>query len=294
MLTIFAVPKPFEGHIGSIQRNAIRSWKHLGPECQVIICGDEVGCREVASDFEIDQIAEVERNEFGTPLLSSVFRRAEERAAHDLLCYANADLIFFSDLLDATRRVSAASRRFLIVGETWNLDVKGELALEDGDWEADLRRRALTAGTVRARIAIDFFVFRRGTIGQLPDFAVGRPAWDNWMVWRARGLRIPVVDVSPSTLVIHQEHGYGHVKQARGLTWEGPEGDRNRARLAHGQLFSLDDTTHRLTQTGLVRSPIGGLKRRIRTELLLHSRTVPLYHVLRHAYRPLRRVSFRG
>jgi hypothetical protein len=31
-LTIFAVPKPFEGHIGMIQRNAIRSWKGLRPD----------------------------------------------------------------------------------------------------------------------------------------------------------------------------------------------------------------------------------------------------------------------
>ena len=30
-LTIFAVPKPFEGHIDVIQRNAIRSWQRLRP-----------------------------------------------------------------------------------------------------------------------------------------------------------------------------------------------------------------------------------------------------------------------
>src|SRR5829696_8900629 len=30
MLPIFALPKPFDGHVGRIQRNAIRSWKRIG------------------------------------------------------------------------------------------------------------------------------------------------------------------------------------------------------------------------------------------------------------------------
>lgn len=29
MLTIFATPKPFQGHVGIIQRNAIGSWVRL-------------------------------------------------------------------------------------------------------------------------------------------------------------------------------------------------------------------------------------------------------------------------
>ena len=50
-------------------------------------------------------IPDVDRNEFGTPLLSSVFGRVEERARHDQLLYVNADLILFSDIGDAIRRV---------------------------------------------------------------------------------------------------------------------------------------------------------------------------------------------
>ena len=93
MLTIFAVPKPFEGHIGMIQRNALRSWKRLRPECQVILFGEEAGSREVVAEFGVDQIVEIAQNDFGTPLLSSVFELAEEQATRDLLCYVNADII---------------------------------------------------------------------------------------------------------------------------------------------------------------------------------------------------------
>ncbi len=31
MITIFAIPKPFKGHIDVIQRNAIQSWTKLSP-----------------------------------------------------------------------------------------------------------------------------------------------------------------------------------------------------------------------------------------------------------------------
>ena len=51
MLTIFAVPKPFRGHIGVIQRNAIRSWTLLRPACDIILMGNEEGIAEIAAEF---------------------------------------------------------------------------------------------------------------------------------------------------------------------------------------------------------------------------------------------------
>jgi hypothetical protein len=284
VLTIFAIPKPFSGKTKVIQRNAIQSWKKLHHDCQVILCGDEPGVAEVVAELDVEWIADIERNDYGTPLVSSAFRKAEERARHDVLCYTNADLIFLPDLLSATRRV-AGQPRFLLVGQAWDLDVEREI-LEDANWERELGARATHEGQKRGYGWIDFFVFRRGTIGSLPDFAVGRPIWDNWMIWHARSRRIPVIDITASTLVIHQKHGYDHIREARGDRWEGPEADTNRALLQLGQGFTLYDATHRLEATGLVRTPSVGLKHRLRTELLLHSWTLPLYRAL-HA-RPRR------
>ena len=290
MLTIFSVPKAFEGHIGLIQRNAVRSWTALGSTCQVIICGDEPGAEETAAEFGVDLIPNIERNEFGTPLLSSVFRCVEERATHDLLCYANADLILLPDLLDALRIVAAAYEGFLVVGDATNLDLREEL---DGDFEEDLRRRVAEVGRVRGRTWIDYFAFPRGSLGPLPAFAVGRPKWDNWMIWRARSMRLPVVDASASVLVIHQEHSYGHVPQATGKRWDGPEADRNLSLLGFKErAFSLDDATHRLTPAGLGRNP-RTLRRRVHSEIVLHPWALPAYRPLRRTYRRLRKALSR-
>jgi hypothetical protein len=290
MLTLFTVPKPFEGDIGRIQRNAVRSWKRLNPDCQVILCGDTPDLDDAASQLAVDRATGIASTKFGTPLVSSAFARVAELSRHDVLCYANADLIFFPDFLASVEAVLSEQQRFLIVGECWNVRVDEELS-EDGfgagsTFERTLRQRASTDGTARGPEWIDFFVFRKGTIGPLPDFAVGRPGWDNWMIWHARSVGMPVVDISPTTLVVHQSHGYSHVPDARGSRWEGPEGDANRALLDFRQnLFSLEFATHRLVSSKLVPNRTGGIGRRVRVGLLLHTWTVPVYRALRACYR---------
>ena len=100
------------------------------------------------------------------------------------------------------------------------------------------------------------------------------------MIWQARNLRFPVVDVSPSTLVIHQRHDYAHVTGARGHRWVGPEGDANKALLRRGQGLGLQDATHQLLAGRLVATNRGGLRRRVCTTLALRPSTIPLYRVL--------------
>jgi len=287
MLTIFSVPKPFEGHVGTIQRNAIRSWTALEPACEVILCGDEPGTTRVARDFGAGTIPDVACNEFGTPLLDSVFGRVEKQASNDILCYANADLILYPDLLEAVRVAASAFASFLLVGATTNIDVRDELEL--GGLHA-LRARAAATGALRGDKWIDYFVFPRGALGPLPAFAVGRPKWDNWMIWRARSLRIPVVDASPSALVIHQEHEYGHVPQARGARWEGPEGDRNLRLLGPDErVYSLANATYLLSASGLVSRP-QTIRRRLDNEVVMHEWALPFYRPIRRTYARVRRV----
>src|SRR5438477_11746488 len=101
MLTLFSIPKPFRGHIAVIQHNAIRSWTLLRPACEVILFGDDEGVASAAADLGVRHFPEVARNEYGTPLVSDVFAQAQRHAAHDTLCYINADIIVMNDLLDA-------------------------------------------------------------------------------------------------------------------------------------------------------------------------------------------------
>jgi len=51
MLTVFSIPKGFvDPHVSLIQRNAIASWRNLGPEVEVLYMGDDPGVAEVAAE----------------------------------------------------------------------------------------------------------------------------------------------------------------------------------------------------------------------------------------------------
>jgi hypothetical protein len=290
MLTLFTLPKPFEGDIGRIQRNALRSWKQLDSDCQVILCGDAPDLDDVATELSLDRVSGIARNSFGTPLVSSAFDRVAETARHDLLCYANTDLIFFSDFTTAVEAVANQQQPFLMVGECRDVAVDETLTEDDfavhSPREAALRLRASTAGRLRGPEWIDFFVFRRGTIGPLPAFAVGRPGWDNWMIWHARSSGMSVVDVTDSALVVHQSHNYTHVPKGTGSRWEGPEADANRTLLRFEHEFhSLHFATHRLVGSAVVPKRLDDLRVRLLVTLLRRRSTVPIYRLLRASYR---------
>ena len=51
MLTFFTTAKPFRGHDAVIQRNALKSWKLLHPDVEVILFGDEEGAAETCREF---------------------------------------------------------------------------------------------------------------------------------------------------------------------------------------------------------------------------------------------------
>lgn len=251
MLTIFTVPKPFQGHIETIQRNAIWSWKKLSPACEIILCGNEVGCAEVAVELGVKHIPDIKCNEYGTPLLDSVFELSREYASHPLLCYVNADIILIDDFLLAVGRIPF--HKFLMVGQRWNLDIQRQWDFEQSDWLPKLRGCVEDHGVLQGVGGSDYFVFPKNSeLWKLPSFAVGRLGWDNWMIYNARKLKFPVVDATQDTLVIHQNHSYVHVPQRRGPSWEGPESDTNRE-LAGGEqhIFTLYDATHILTRKSL-------------------------------------------
>src|SRR6266699_3597518 len=121
MLTIFSIPKPFEGHIAIIQENAIVSWVRLQPACEIILCGDEKGIAEVAARFKVKHFPNIARNEYGTPFINSAFDEVAREASSPLMCYVNADIILMKDFCDAIRRIRF--RRFLMVGSREDVDL---------------------------------------------------------------------------------------------------------------------------------------------------------------------------
>lgn len=254
MLTFFTTPKPFRGHIGVIQRNALRSWTQLHPDAEVILFGDDEGAAETARDLGIRHEPQVKRNEHGTKYLTWIFDRAHEVARHNVLCYANCDMILTADFRAAIERVTAAHPKFLMAGRRWDTDINVPLDFARPDWDARVRLLALEANRQRPPQWIDYFVFSRGLFHRnTPPFVIGRPGWDNWLLWHARASGAAVVDASELVVAVHQNHDYGYHPEGEKGVWEGEEAQQNYKLLDGGRYFAtLENATHRLTADGFM------------------------------------------
>ncbi len=215
LLTVFTAPKPFtDAHIATIQRNAIRSWLALGDEAEVLLVGEEAGMAEVAAEYGVRHLREVKRNEMGTPLVSSVFRLARDASHSLLLAYVNADILLLPETVEIARKVMSQCGKFVLIGQRWDLDVKAALDFQLG-WDEALKRGAQARGRLHPPAGSDYFIFPHGLYTDIPDFAIGRAGWDNWMIYFGTTQLWPVIDATPSLMVIHQNHDYAHLPSGR-------------------------------------------------------------------------------
>jgi hypothetical protein len=252
-LTIFTAPKPFTNpHINVIQRNAIQSWLHL-PDVAVMLIGDEPGIGEAAREFGATHVPTVDRDDKGVPTVRSVMAQGHAFSESPLMCYANADMILMSDLLTAARQAAAQRKDFLMVGQRWDLDLPEPVDFS-GDWEARLRREVVRRGEFYTPWGIDYFVFPRHLYTDVPDFTIGRPAWDNWMVYHASTSWGAAVDATRSVTVIHQIHDYSHLPGNKPPY--GSEVAKRNLALAGGRkcVYNVLDTDLELRQ-GRIRRP---------------------------------------
>jgi hypothetical protein len=215
VLTLFSVPKPFEGDMDALQRRSVESWRALG--VQVLLLGDVA---QAARDLDVEHVPGLELTAHGTPRLDSAFALTDGAARFPLRCFVNADIVLDADLLRAAQAVSKQEPGFLMVGQS------------------------LERGVPRGAAAMDWFVFTAGLFDEVPPFAIGRACFDNWLVWRARQRAI-VVDATHDVHAVHQPHGYSHVNGGMEEAYYGEEAARN-LDLAGGKshLYTLHDASH--------------------------------------------------
>jgi hypothetical protein len=271
LVTLFSAPKPFtDPRIAMIQQNAIRSWMQLR-NAEVLLMGDEAGIAEAAVEAGTGHIGAVEKNSAGTPLISSMFDLARKNSDGNLLCVINADMIVMGDFIDAAERARALKDSFVLLSQRWDLEVASPLDFSQG-WEERLRMMVERNGSLHRPAGSDFFLFPRDCYGEPPAFAVGRAGWDNWMIFQARRQKLPVIDATPSLMIVHQSHDYAHLPGGR-PHYDVPESDQN-IRLAGGQAairYTILDATHCLKAGRLVRPPFSYLRFMRGVELFLRA-----------------------
>jgi hypothetical protein len=290
MLTLFTTAKPFRGHIGMIQRNALKSWTLLGPGVEVILFGDDAGAAEACRELGIRHEPRVEKHESGLNYVNYMFDRAEQLARNDVLCYLNCDIILTDDFLPAIAAVKRAYSKFLMVSRRWDTDVTAPVDFSDPHWSTKLRALAHKQNRQRDGWWIDYFAFSRGLYyGQIPSLVVGRVYWDNWMLWYAQQSGAAFVDASKTVCAIHQDHDYGHHPQGKQGVWTDELSQRNLALVGGGShLRTIGSAVLQLTPGGLRRSPWSWYPEFRRKLSPLNLMQTLLWHPILAITRPLR------
>jgi hypothetical protein len=244
MITLFSTPKAFIGHIDVIQRNAIKSWQRLHPDIEIILVGDDAGAAEVCEEFGIRHIPHVAKNRYGTKFLASIYDQVREAAHHSTLCHVNCDILLKSDFAKAAQAVMNTRTKFLMAGRRWDVDIREPLSFHQPNWELELDKLARRTDRLRPSQWIDYFLFSRDLYyKQIPEFVIGRPGWDNWLLWYPLSQQIPVIDASHDVLAIHQNHDYGYHPDGEKGVWQGEEAQEN-YRLHQGKFATLGNATH--------------------------------------------------
>jgi hypothetical protein len=296
MLTFFTTAKPFRGHSNVIQRNALRSWTLLHPDAEIILFGDDEGAAEAARELGIHHQVHVERDQRGLKCLDYMFGKAQAIARHDFLCYINCDILLMQDFLQAFERVKRTHGQFLMIGRRWDTQINEPCEFEQEDWQTRLKIQTLEKAKQRTSDWIDYFAFSRGAFGaDLPPFVVGRVYWDNWLVWKAREAKYPVVDASAMIAAVHQNHDYGYHPQGKDGVFHGEEASHN-YELAGGwrHLRTIADATEILREDSLSPNRLrhwSMVKRYARQagRVLLYDAVHPIWFSLLEITRPLRR-----
>jgi hypothetical protein len=235
VITFFTIPKPFQGNIGIIQRNAIQSWINSVPNCEIILYGDEHGVIATATEFGLKYISNIKKNNFGTPLLNHIFEDVQKNSKNDIICYINCDIILFQDFIKAVMNIKFNT--FLMIGQRYDLHIDKIINLNNSLENDIFKKYALKNAKMTTPSGMDYFIFSRGLVEFMPQFSVGRKGWDNWFVYYARTKKIPVIDASPSIFIVHQTHNYDHIPFQTGNNYEGIESSQNLILLNNRHIY---------------------------------------------------------
>lgn len=238
-ITFATTPKKFEEEFDVVQYNAIKSWLLLEPKPEIIIIAEDNSIKnKIYENFRdsikhIKFIDNIKKNKYGTPIIGDIFGRVQEKSTFDIICYLNADIILTQQFMEnivlclkeIIKKFKNKINNFLIIGKRTDLLIEKKLEF-NADWGKEMLIRARKSGKTLLS-GIDYFIFPINLFKKIPPFNLGRGEWDNWLVFDAIKKNTLVIDITKSTIVIHQSHSYKHHPLGNEVAGYGPEEKEN-------------------------------------------------------------------
>lgn len=216
--------------------------------------GDDAGVSEIANEFKVRHFPYVQCNKKGTPLISSMLELARANSESPFLCIINTDIILLPGIIQAVRDVARQVRDFVLVGQRWDVAITNQIP--GIDFYPIVQKLIRDKGRLHPPMGSDYFLFPRTCYTKIPDFAIGRAGWDNWMIYHARYSGWKVIDATHDIHIVHQDHDYAHLKDGQ-PHYRQPETQVN-VQLAGGEhtIYTIHDAQKKLVDGEILSIPI--------------------------------------
>ncbi len=253
MISILSSFKPFDDADALRQKQALASWHLAFPGCEIIAFGLPSIPSAVMKKYSIRQVTNIPMYNERLVAIDAMLQKAANIGRYDLQMYVNGDIILGPDFCAALKKLP--TEKFLCVGQRYDVNdglpeissiSKLERVVED----------VRSKGSLHQPTGMDYFVFPRGAFDFVEHLYVGTVGWDNYMVGYALNRRMKVIDLTPSVVAVHQNHGYPTHPGGR-EEFENTEISQYNRKLMHDSLgssyiYSTKDSTHEMADGKMV------------------------------------------
>lgn len=181
----------------------------LVPRINSIIFTDQPEVVELALSAGNNILPITKTNVFGMPVLSQMFIQAMEYSSSFFYGFTNGDMLYPRydlirnlDIIKGLIEQGELDGNVLIIGSRRNVLYLSEYIVQSDEDIYGLAEK----GELHRPDAQDFLFVTRTSFDWhiVPDFVVGRPAYDNWLVDFAYHRDYTVIDLTQTLVVIHQ------------------------------------------------------------------------------------------
>ncbi|KAK6174333.1 hypothetical protein SNE40_017634 [Patella caerulea] len=190
----------------TVYTNTFLNWKKFKPHVQPVVFTNESAVIKQAMEhgWECQPLLHV--SPYNVPILKYMYIQVQQKYRSRFYAYVNSDILFDDGLIKTLTAVNSSTSLpkvtpLLIIGQRTN--VLNVTLAESSTFQKlhEISKR----GRLFHTYAEDYFITdRRFPWETIPELAIGRPAYDNFLVLFARAGNMTVIDSTATILAVHQ------------------------------------------------------------------------------------------
>ena len=206
LLTLFTTWKPGM-ESSAVYNNTVNMWSKLQPRVKLVFFGNksDISAHAKSIGWSVLPVTETKCN--GTPVLSRMFKDVYKKYNTPFYGFANGDILFDNGLIDtlqATKGWSYYNQNKTVLLSGRRIDMYLDTIKNFDLLYKDVAAFSLS-GAISYGYAADFFITTKYfPWDKIPDFVVGRPQYDNYLLYMSRQYFVYTIDATMSVVALHQ------------------------------------------------------------------------------------------